>query len=260
METDHFILLQIDAKSRLDNYIYILHCKETGITAAIDPTYAQPVLDAMTTYGWTLDYVLNTHHHWDHTDGNAELKERTGCSIIGNARDAKRIPEIDQGVSEGDIIAVGNLQAQILDIPGHTLGHIAFYFAQHALLFSGDTLFSMGCGRMFEGTPEQMVNSFAKLTSLPDDTLICAAHEYSDSNAAFALTIEPNNPDLQQRANEVKILRNKAQSTVPTTIALEKLINPFLRTESIEIRNTLAMQSANNYEVFAELRKRKDNF
>ena len=260
MENEHYILHQIDAQNDLRNYIYLLHCKATGETAAIDPTYAQPVLDALKTKGWRLDYILNTHHHHDHTDGNAELKAATGCTIIGNAQDARRIPEIDKGVSEGDEVRIGALHAQILDIPGHTLGHIAFYFSAHSLLFSGDTLFSMGCGRMFEGTPAQMVASFAKLTALPDDTIICAAHEYSVDNAAFALRYEPNNPALQDRAEAVSTLQAKGKPTVPVLLSSEKATNPFIRLHSPEIRATLNMPDADDATLFAELRTRKDNF
>lgn len=260
METEDFILHQIEVGNRLANYIYLLHCKQTHLTAAIDPTESQPVLDAIEQYGWSLDIILNTHHHHDHTDGNDALKVATGCTIIGNTDDAKRIPFIDQGVSEGEQIQVGALHADILDIPGHTLGHIAFYFAEHRLLFSGDTVFSMGCGRMFEGTPQQMVASFAKITALPDDTLICGAHEYSQSNAAFALVYEPENSALQTRADEVEQLRANDKPTVPTSLALEKAINPFLRLDNKDIRANLNMEDADNAAVFTELRTRKDVF
>lgn len=251
-------ILQIPARS--DNYIYLLHHAGSGETAVVDPADAEPVLHVLTERRWRLTHILNTHHHGDHTGGNRVLKAITGCQVYGYGPDAARIPAIDSHLQDEDRVQIGDAQAEVLFIPGHTLGHIAYYFAAEKLLFCGDTLFSMGCGRLFEGTAAQMHHSLSRLAALPDDVLVYCGHEYSESNGNFALTLEPNNTALQKRMEEVRGLRTQGKPTVPTTLATEKATNPFLRTDSQEIRHNFAMPDASAEEVFAEIRQRKDVF
>lgn len=218
----------------------------SGQTAMIDAPSAQPVLDVLDSKGWTLDIILNTHHHWDHTGANKALKKQTGCRILGYKGDAARIPMIDVEVEDGQTIEVCGTVARVIFVPGHTLGHIAYYFEKEGLLFCGDTLFAMGCGRLFEGSAQQMYDSLQKFCALPEETKVYCAHEYTQSNGRFALTIEPDNHDLQQRMKEVDVLRAEGKATVPTTIGLERKTNPFVR--------------AVDTDAFAEIRRKKDNF
>lgn len=243
-----------------DNYGFLLHCTQTGVTATVDTPEVQPIEAALEAQGWTLTHVLNTHHHFDHAGGNEELKARHGCTIVGPRADAERIPGIDVAVGEGDIYEFGDIQLQVFDVPGHTRGHIAFYCAEAGAAFVGDTIFALGCGRLFEGSPEQMWTSIQKLMALPDDTQIYCAHEYTQSNARFALTVDPENSALRQRATEIDEARKQGQATVPTTLGLEKATNPFLRPMAASLRNTLGMSDADDVAVFAETRNRKDNF
>jgi hydroxyacylglutathione hydrolase len=243
-----------------DNYIYLAHDSETGSTAVVDPAVSGPVLDALAEKGWTLTHILNTHHHNDHTGGNLELKQQTRSIIVGPKADAERIPGIDVEVSDGDTYQVGNATAEVFDVPGHTRGHNAYWFSESDALFSGDTLFSMGCGRLFEGSPAQMVNSLAKFTALPDRTRVFCAHEYTQSNGRFALSLEPKNEALQNRMIEVNKLRTAGKPTVPSTLGVEKSTNPFLRPNSEELQKTLGLEGYDLVDVFAEIRKLKDNF
>lgn len=243
-----------------DNYVYLLREPESGAVGAVDPSEARPVFDALARLGWRLTHVLNTHHHWDHTGGNLELKERTGATIVGPKADEARIPGIDDTVGEGDGFQFGAETAQVFDIPGHTRGHIAFYFPSSRALFSGDTLFSLGCGRLFEGTPDQMWRSLSKLKQLPGDTRVYCGHEYTAKNARFALTLEPDNPALNERAAEVRALRGKGLPTVPALMENELRANPFLRADAPELRRALDMETADPVEVFAEVRRRRDVF
>lgn len=229
-----------------DNYYYLLLSPETEETALVDCGEADPVLAKLNELGLKLDYLFSTHHHWDHTDGNLEIKENTGCKIIGFKEDAERIPGIDIKLSDGETFNFAGEEVQITHIPGHTTGAISFYFPKNKMLFTGDTLFSMGCGRLFEGTPEIMLNSLQKIKSLPDDILIYCGHEYSLKNAEFSLTIKPKNTALQKHYEEVKNLREKNLPTIPTTLALEKQINPFLRTDSLE-KFTQIRELRNNF-------------
>lgn len=243
-----------------DNYGYLIHDSATGATAAIDTPEAGAILNALETTGWKLTHILNTHHHFDHAGGNAELKAKTGCMIVGPKGEKDLIPGIDCAVGEGDIVEVGNARARVIDVPGHTRGHVAYHFADDHVVFVGDTLFALGCGRLFEGTPAQMWTSLGKLMALPDDTTVYCAHEYTQSNARFALTVEPHNAALAARAKEIDEKRARGEWTVPTTIALEKATNPFLRTASADLRATVGLVNAADVDVFAETRSRKDNF
>jgi hydroxyacylglutathione hydrolase len=243
-----------------DNFIYLVHDPDSGQTAAIDPAVAGPVRDMLATRGWSLSHILNTHHHGDHTGGNLELKDATGCTIVGAGVDASRIPGIDVHVGEGDRVAIGGHKAKVFDVPGHTSGHIAYWFEQDQALFCGDTLFSMGCGRLFEGSPEQMWSSLKKLRALPDETLVYCAHEYTSANADFALSIEPANADLKARADEVTALREQGKPTVPSSLGEEKKVNPFLRADNDDLLQAAGLAGQDAVAAFAEIRRRKDNF
>ena len=243
-----------------DNYIYLLHDSVSGETAVIDPALAQPVLEVLDTNGWQLTYILNTHHHWDHVGGNLELKKKTGCKIIAATADSERIPGIDRGVFEGDVIALGSHQATIIETLGHTSGHIVYYFAKDEALFCGDTLFAMGCGRLFEGSAEQMWTSLQKLKGLPLSTRVYCTHEYTQANGHFALSVEPDNLQLQRRMIEVAELRLINKPTVPSTIGDEKATNPFFREDSRSLQKNLGLENQSSVSVFTELRKRKDSF
>ncbi len=243
-----------------DNYGYLLHDPEARLTACVDTPDAKAILAALEARGWQLEYILNTHHHWDHAGGNLALKERTGCTIVGAKADAERIPGIDVALADGETFALGSRVARVLETPGHTRGHVCYYFAEDHMVFVGDTLFALGCGRLFEGTPAQMWDSLQKLMQLPEDTLVYCAHEYTQSNARFALAVEPENAALVARAGDIDRLRATGQPTVPTTIGLEKKTNPFLRPASPLLRSALAMPGATEEAVFAETRRRKDRF
>ena len=210
--------------------------------------------------GVKITAVLSTHHHFDHVGGNEELARATPVRVYGNADDASRIPALTDGVRAGDRVHLGRSVGEVVFIPAHTSGHIAYHFPREGVVFTGDTLFAAGCGRLFEGDPAQMMASLGRLASLPDDTRVYCGHEYTEANARFALTVEPGNMALQQRAGIVSKLRQEGKMTCPTTIGEELKTNPFLRTDSAEIRRILKMESATDAEVFAELRRRKDNF
>jgi hydroxyacylglutathione hydrolase len=243
-----------------DNYVYLVHEPLAGATGVVDPAVAGPVLERLAERGWKLDWILSTHHHSDHTGGNLELKKATGCRVAGARRDAARIPGIDLELAEGDRFRLGDAEAQVLETPGHTSGHISYWFADAKTLFCADTLFSLGCGRVSESTFEQMWRSLCKYAPLPDDALVYCAHEYTQNNARFALTVDPDNPALKARAAEVGRLRAAGQPTVPSTLGAERAANPFLRAADPAIRKCLGMESATDAEVFAELRRRKDAF
>ena len=243
-----------------DNYVYLLHQPSSGATGVVDPAVAEPVLERLEEKGWDLDWIISTHHHADHTAGNLEVKERTGCRIVGPAADRDRIPGIDVAVGDGDRFRLGDAEAVIYDTPGHTRGHISYWFEGAKALFCADTLFSLGCGRLFEGSPEQMWASLQKFAPLPDDALVYCGHEYTLSNARFALTVDPDNEALRKRAAEVERLRQGGERTIPSTLGEERTANPFLRPDDPAIRRLLGMENASDAEVFGEIRRRKDEF
>ena len=243
-----------------DNYGYLVHDPESGETACIDTPETAPILDRLQQKGWQLSYIWNTHHHFDHAGNNLEIKQATGCTIIGPAGEADKIPGIDRAVDQGDSVQLGAHEAQVLNVGGHTLGHIAYYLPATDNAFVGDALFALGCGRVFEGTMGQMWDSLQKLAALPDATQVFCAHEYTAANAAFAVTIDPDNQQLKDRIAEIGALRAANQPTVPTQIGLERATNPFLRPADAAIRAHLNMQSASDADVFAEIRARKDTF
>jgi hydroxyacylglutathione hydrolase len=216
-----------------DNYVWLVHEPVSGETMAVDPAVAEPVLAEAQQRGWQITQIWNTHWHPDHTGGNAVIREATGCTITGPAAEAERIPTLDRLVSEGDTVALGAVTARVLDVPAHTAGHIAYHFAEDRAAFVGDTLFAMGCGRLFEGTAEQMFANMRKLEALGDETHIYCAHEYTMSNGRFALSVEPENAALVSRMAAVTAMRERGEPTVPTTIALERATNPFMRASSV---------------------------
>lgn len=216
-----------------DNYVWLVHDPVSDETVVIDPSEAAPVLAAAEQRGWTISQIWNTHWHPDHTGGNAAIKA-LGAKVSGPSAEADRIPTLDYGLREGDSVRIGSHVARVIETPGHTSGHIVFHMADDALLFSGDTLFAMGCGRLFEGTPAQMFTNMQRLGALPDDTIVYCAHEYTASNGRYAAVAEPDNAAITGRIREVDALRAAGEPTVPTTIALERATNPFLRATAAE--------------------------
>lgn len=243
-----------------DNYIYLLHDPETGAVAVVDPGDAAPVEAELARRGWRLTHILTTHHHADHVGGVSELKQRYGCTVAGPRADQGRIPDMDTPLSDGEVFSVGSQQARVFAVPGHTSGHIAYYFADAGALFCGDTLFALGCGRLFEGTPAQMWESLSRLRALPGDTRVFCAHEYTLSNARFAVTVDPDNPALAHRVDAVTAARQRGEATVPFTLAEDAATNPFLRADDPAVQAAVGMSGAAPVAVFAEIRRRKDVF
>lgn len=243
-----------------DNYGALVHDPETGQTAMIDAGDAAAGLDALARTGWTLSHLLITHHHGDHTAGLAEIKAATGCIVIGPRPVSQPIAGLDAQVGDGDLIEFAKDEVRVIATPGHTTDMINFYFASEDVVFTGDTLFTLGCGRIFEGTAPMMWESLSKLAALPPETAVYGSHEYTLANAAFAETIEPDNTALQARIAEVGALRAAGRPTVPSTIRQELATNPFLRASNPDIRRHLGLEDASDAEVFAEIRRRKDRF
>jgi hydroxyacylglutathione hydrolase len=229
-----------------DNYAWLLRDAATGVTAIVDPAEGPPIVAAIEAAGGKLDLILLTHHHPDHIAAADAIRARYGARIVGAAADARRLPKLDQAVAEGDTVMVGQTAAKVIDTPGHTIGHIAYYFADGGALLCGDTLFSLGCGRLLEGTPADMFASLRKFAVLPPDTLVCCGHEYTESNARFALHATPDNPALVAYAAKVKALRAEGEPTIPSRLSDELAANPFLRAPDVA--------------TLADLRSRKDNF
>lgn len=245
---------------RSDNYGLLLHDYKSGATAAIDAPDAAEIERQLSSRGWQLTHIFTTHHHGDHVEGNTALKQHYGCTVIGPAAEADRIPGLDTKVAGGDSFTWAGREVRVMDCPGHTKGHVAYDMPSEEAVFAGDTLFSLGCGRVFEGTMDEMWRSVSQFKSLRPSTRLYCGHEYTQSNARFALSVEPLNQALQQRAAEVDRLRAEGKMTCPSAIAEELSTNPFLRTDSVEIRKNLGLEQASDAEVFAELRRRKDAF
>ncbi len=243
-----------------DNYAFLAHDPASGETALIDAPDGPPILTELDARGWTLSHVLLTHHHWDHVDGLAAVLAKQPARVIGAKADAHRLPKLDQAVAEGDTFDIGGEPVEVLDVSGHTIGHVAFYMPQSGAVFTADSLMALGCGRLFEGEPAQMWASLSKLAALPDDTIVCSGHEYTQSNAKFALTIDPDNVALQKRSADIDRARAAGEPTVPSVLALEKATNPFLRATDPVIQARLGMKGADPAAVFAEIRARKDRF
>jgi len=241
-----------------DNYAFLLHNPSTGDTLLVDAPEAEPIQDALDAMGWTLTDILLTHHHYDHVDGLPFL--RGAARVIGCAADSHRLPPLDLAVAEGDTVNICGEDAQVFDVSGHTIGHIAVHFAASGVVFTADSLMALGCGRLFEGTPDQMWDSLQKLRDLPDDTRVCSGHEYTQSNASFALAIEPNNEDLILRTQEIATARAAGEPTVPSNLGVEKRTNPFLRADNPELQAAIGMTNTPAAAVFAHIRQKKDIF
>ena len=247
-----------------DNYAYLIHDAASGRTAVVDVPDADPIQQALALRGWALTDILITHHHGDHVDGVAALRAATGARVVGNAADAHRLPPLDLALDlaldAGLTFTIGAEVGHVIDVPGHTIGHIAFHFPGSALAFTADSLMAMGCGRLFEGTPVQMFESLQKLANLPPETLICSGHEYTASNMRFALALEPANPDLILRSDRITAARSQGLATVPSRLADELATNPFLRAHTAQMKAALGTPDATSAEAFADLRARKDSF
>jgi hydroxyacylglutathione hydrolase len=241
-----------------DNYAFLVHDAATGATALIDAPEAAPIQAALDARGWVLSDILITHHHDDHIAGVAALRET--ARVIGAAADAHRLPDLDVAVGDGDCITVCGQATDVIDVSGHTIGHIAFHMPDAALVFTADSLMALGCGRLFEGTPAQMWDSLQKLRDLPDETVMCSGHEYTAANAQFAATLDPDNLDLISRIKAITKARDAGQPTVPSRLSEEKRTNPFLRADDPALKAILCMSDASNVDVFSYIRASKDKF
>jgi hydroxyacylglutathione hydrolase len=242
-----------------DNYGFLLHDPASGETACIDTPQAERILAEADAKGWAITQIWNTHWHPDHAGGNAAIKAATGCLIVGPKGETAKIGTLERGLVEGDKVRLGSLTAHVLETPGHTAGHIVYYLPEHRIAFVGDTLFALGCGRLFEGTPQQMWTSLGKLRAMPEDTKVYCAHEYTQANARFALSVDPENRDLQAYADEVASKRFAGRPTVPTTIGKEKKANPFMRADDPTLQGFVG-HVGDPVATFREVRKRKDSF
>jgi hydroxyacylglutathione hydrolase len=253
--------MDIDIISCLnDNYSYLIKDDQTNVVAIIDPSQFDPCDKKIVQKYKKLDFILNTHHHFDHVGGNEELKKKYGSKILGFERDKKRIPSIDILLKDGQKFKIGNLNFKTIFIPGHTSGHIAFYLEKEKVIFTGDTLFSLGCGRVFEGTYQQMFNSLNKIKNLPEDTKIYCGHEYTKSNLGFCLKFNPNNKYLKDKERVIEEKINDGKPTIPSTIKDETQMNIFLRYDDSDVKDALNLQNASDLEIFTKLRDLKDNF
>jgi hydroxyacylglutathione hydrolase len=243
-----------------DNYAYLVHDPEAHATAVVDVPDEMPIEAELERRGWRLTDILITHHHADHIDGVEALRATTGAKVTGARADAHRLPPLDAAVAEGDSFRIGTAEVQVIDVSGHTVGHVAFFVPSGNAVFTADSLMALGCGRLFEGTPAQMWESLCKLCDLPAGTLVYSGHEYTESNARFALTIEPANPALISRAERVRETRARGEPTVPVTLAEELATNPFLRARLPDVKAAIGLAGASDVDVFAEIRRRKDRF
>ncbi|MEH6830524.1 MAG: hydroxyacylglutathione hydrolase [Sulfitobacter sp.] len=258
IETDSHTLVTIACLS--DNYAFLLRDKATGDVALIDVPEAAPIASELATRGWTLSQIWLTHHHPDHIQGVDELCVQYPAPLYGAAADAHRLPALDVALNEGDTFMLGETPVHVIDVSGHTIGHIALYAPTAKAAFTADSLMALGCGRLFEGTPAQMHASLSKMAAWPDDTFICSGHEYTASNAKFALTVDPDNAALQHRARDIDTARAGGKFTVPSLLSLERATNPFLRSDDPALRAAINMTDATDAEVFTEVRARKDRF
>ncbi|MFZ5616034.1 MAG: hydroxyacylglutathione hydrolase [Pseudomonadota bacterium] len=243
-----------------DNYGYLVRDAASGAVATIDTPDAEAINAILVREGWRLTHILNTHWHPDHAGGNLALKERWNCRVIGPKGEAAKIPGIDEAIGEGDGVTLGASKAIVRDTPGHTAGHVIYHFPEDGAAFVGDTIFALGCGRLFEGTPEQMWSSLSKIAAMPGETKLYCAHEYTQANARFALTADPQNAALKRRAAEIDARRAKALPTVPSTVAEELATNPFLRAKDAGVQEAVGLKGSDPVSVFAEVRRRKDGF
>lgn len=243
-----------------DNYVYLVREPRSGAVAVVDPAVTDEILAEANKLGWKITHIFNTHHHSDHIGGNEAIKAATGCTIVGPAHDPDRIPGMQVQVKDGDIYQFGGEAAQVFFVPGHTRGHIAYWFKDSSALFCGDTMFSIGCGRLFEGTPQQMWTSLSRLRALPPETRIYCAHEYTQSNVRFAVSINPGNAALRAYEAEVTDKRARNVPTIPSTLKIERAANPFLRADEPDLQEAISMLGKDPVDVFAEVRRRKDVF
>lgn len=243
-----------------DNFAFLLHDADIGETALVDAPEAAPILAALNARGWRLTDILLTHHHDDHIQAVPELRAATGALVLGAAADAHRLPPLDLALTDGMSFSLGRESAVVIPVPGHTLGHIAFHFPQSGIVLTGDSLMAAGCGRLFEGTAEQMWSSLSRLSALPPETLVCSGHDYLDGNLRFAATLEPANPALMSRIEHLARLRREGRLPMPSTLAEEQATNPFLRAHLPQMKAAVGLPKAPDTAVFAEIRKRKDQF
>jgi len=243
-----------------DNYGFLAHDPHTGETACIDTPDPDEILRQAEAAGWRISQIWNTHHHWDHAGGNAALKKATGAFVVAPGGERGNIDGVDRAVEGGERVRLGEFEADVIATPGHTLGHIIYHFPAEKVAFVGDTIFALGCGRLFEGTPEQMWDSLKAIRALPKDTQLYCAHEYTQANARFALTVETDNDALKAYAGDVDRKRKKGEPTVPTTVGAEIEANPFLRADKAPLKKAVGLPNAAPEKVFAEVRARKDRF
>ena len=245
---------------RSDNYAFLLHDEASGRTALVDAPETAPMVAALEARGWSLEEIWITHHHGDHVEGVDDLRARYGATVTGGAADAHRLPKLDRAVADGDSFDFAGSEVRVMDVSGHTVGHIAFHLPSAMAVFTADSLMALGCGRVFEGTFPQMWSSLSKLAALPPETLVHSGHEYTTANARFAMTIEPENPALISRTEAIAAARAAGKPTVPSLLSEELATNPFLRAGLPEVKAAVGMENASDAEVFGEIRSRKDRF